>query len=132
MSSKTAKTILQALTALAVIGSVWFAYLAGLFGSRIERPMIFLRVLQFVGLAMLLAGCTVMHGTVDFIAQPLFEIPLGEYSGIMCFENSTVVKIHGGTWCIVSLPFYAIAVFGITLSLLVWFPFRRRKHGKDD
>ncbi len=59
--------------------------------------MIFVRTFAHAIVVVLPAGCSVMHGHVDFLAPPLFGIPLVEYSSIMFFRGSTVVRVHSGT-----------------------------------
>ena len=86
------------------------------------------RDLAFVALMALAAGCSVVrHGILDFAAPPLFEIPIGKYSVIMCFRDSTVVRLYGGTWYTIHAPFY-ILLAALLVPLLVWFVLRHKRN----
>jgi hypothetical protein len=83
-------------------------------------------------LALLLSGCTrgpgsedwqvgsfiyCLHGQVDFVAPPAFEISLGSYRSTMCFDRLTVLRM-GGTYLSIELPYYALLVGGVALVLV--------------
>ncbi len=70
-----------------------------------------------------------MHLYVDFLAPPLFEISLGQSISIMFFQGSTVVRVHGGTYYTIPLPFYVIIAAAVAIPLVIWFALRRRNHG---
>ena len=101
-----------------------------------------LHICVFV-LAILLAGCTrgpgsedwqmgsfiyCVHGQVDFVAPPTFEVNLGSYRSIMCFDRWTVLRM-GGTYVGVELPYYVLLAGGVALVLMpvVFSMIRKRK-----
>jgi hypothetical protein len=88
------------------------------------------QTLSIFALAALLAGCSIEHGHLDFAAPPLLEVPLGGYSSLMVFGNSTVLRTKGGTWYTLSVPFYVLLPAAIGIPSLVWFIFRRRAREK--
>ena len=65
-----------------------------------------MRLVRYIPFLVLLTGCSVEHGQVDFVSPPLFQVPLGDYRALMFFSNSTVLRMGGGYY-ILSVPFWA-------------------------
>lgn len=93
-------------------------------------------------LVVLLGGCTrgpssedwhvgsfiyCLHGHVDFVAPPTFEISLGSYKSVMCFDRLTVLRM-GGTYVTIELPYYVPACC-VALLLLAVAVRKLRKRG---
>jgi len=86
-------------------------------------------ILILVGLAAALVAITsVLHGQVDFTTAPAFEYDFGNYNAIMFFKAQTVIRIHGGTWFIVSVPFYVLALGIAAVPFCFWSLLKKRKH----
>jgi hypothetical protein len=100
-----------------------------------------------VALALLLPGCTrgagpkdwqigsfiyCLHGHIDFAAPPTFEIGLGSYRSIMCFDHSTVFRVSSGTYVSIELPYYALLAGCVALVLIPVVFSRLRKRRKHD
>jgi hypothetical protein len=69
-----------------------------------------------------------LHGQVDFVAPPTFEIPFGSYRSIMFFDRSTVIRV-GGTYISIELPYYVLlaGIVAIVFLPVVVSQFRRRR-----
>ena len=90
-----------------------------------------MRFLHCVPLLVLLTGCSVRRGQIDFVFPPLLELPLGEYRAILVFRDSTVLKI-GGTHYTLLIPAWALlSLFLVFVSFVVWIIYRRQRHDKD-
>ena len=93
------------------------------------RAMKVLVILILVGLAAAFIAITsVLHGTVCFATAPAFEYDFGSYNAIMCFKTQTVIRIHGGTWFIVSVPIYVLALGIVAVPFCFWSLLKKRKH----
>jgi hypothetical protein len=78
--------------------------------------------------ASLIAITSVLHGSVDFTTPPTFEYDFGSYNAVMFFKTQTVLSIHGGTWFIISVPFYVLALGVVAVPSCLWYLLKRRKH----
>jgi hypothetical protein len=89
------------------------------------HTMPYIRYTLLLALSLLLAGCTVQRGHLDF-PNPIFDLHCGPITFI-ALPSSTVVWI-GGTYFTLSLPFYVPLVLIVTLVTVLWFLLRRRGH----
>lgn len=83
----------------------------------------------FITSLILLSGCSVEHGQVDFVSAPLFQLRLGDYTSFLFFSDSTVLRM-GGPYYTLLVPLWiliALAV-GCVAFFAVWIIYRR--HGK--
>jgi hypothetical protein len=88
-----------------------------------------MRFAGIIALLLLLAGCTVEHGSFDF-ANPMFDITLGGHTTVMFFREATVLQI-GSTYYTLSVPFYIlVALLLAVVALLVWIIYRRWRRGR--
>jgi hypothetical protein len=60
---------------------------------------------------------SVQQGHVDYLFPPVFEIPLGEYNSIKCFDRFTVIHVNG-TYVTFGAPYYALLMVLIILFLM--------------
>jgi len=89
-----------------------------------------MKFVRCIPILLLLTGCSVEHGQVDFVHPPLFELRLGEYRALMFFSDSTVLRT-GGTYYILSVPFWVLAALVISgVALTTYIIYRRRRHGR--
>jgi len=79
----------------------------------------------FVATLVLVAGCTIQRGQLDF-PNPWFDAHCGPVA-LVAFRSSTVVQI-GGTYFALALPFYAPIILAVMLFAAIWFFIRRRAH----
>ena len=79
------------------------------------------KVLLF--LSILLAGCTVEKGAIDF-PNPLFQLRVGP-AALIAFRSSTVLQV-GSAYFTLSLPFYFPLALVLALSVIVILLLRRR------
>ena len=86
-----------------------------------------MRTARYIPLFLLLTGCSSETGQVDFVSPPLFELPLGNYRALMFFSDSTVLRM-GGTYYIVSVPFWVLVAFAAGCIALIIY--RMRRHEK--
>lgn len=90
-----------------------------------------LQAIVFAVLLPLLSGCTVERGCFDFVANPIFDLHLGNCASLMCFRDSTVLQI-GSTYCTLNMPFYLLLTISALAVLIVgWFTdrFSSKKSG---
>jgi hypothetical protein len=89
-----------------------------------------MRFLRCFPILLLLTGCSVERGHVDFVHPPLFELRLGEYRALMLFSDSTVFRT-GGAYYTLSLPFWVLAGLIIgCVAVTTYIVYRKRRHGK--
>jgi hypothetical protein len=87
--------------------------------------MRWIRHVPLAMVAVLFSGCVVEHGTLDF-ADPLFDLRLGS-AAIICFPSSTVFR-YGGTYLIVSVPWYLLIAGVVILATAIGVMIRKRRH----
>jgi hypothetical protein len=103
---------------------------AGLKACAVKPIAHCVKCLRHLPILILLAGCSVEHGQVDFIHGPLFELSLGEYRALMFFSDSTVLRL-GGSFYSLAVPFWILAAGIGCLAFAAWIFYRRGRHGKD-
>jgi hypothetical protein len=116
------------------------------------KPTALMRLAQIllIVLAVTTAGCnpnsgqgtgamdpvfSVQRGHVDFVFPPIFEVPLGGYNSVMCFDEFTVLHIKG-TYVTIGVPycFFLLGMLALFFTPMTvrWFNRRLRKAEQSD
>lgn len=98
-----------------------------------SSAMKILALLILAGLAVaLFATTSILHGQVDFATPPAVQYDFGSYNAIMLFKTSTVIRFHGGTWFVFSVPFYVLALGAAAVPFCCWSLLRKSNHEAVD
>ena len=90
-----------------------------------------MRFVRYIPLMVLLTGCSVERGQVDFVHPPLFQLSLGDYRALIFFKDSTVLRM-GGSYYTLTVPFWILPALVVgCLALAAWIIYRRPRYGKD-
>jgi hypothetical protein len=87
--------------------------------------MLKVRNALLIALPMVLAGCKIERDVIIDFANPMFDLHCGPVA-LIAFLDSTVLHI-GGTYFMLSLPFYIPLVFLVAVFLGLWVILRRRQ-----
>jgi heme A synthase len=91
-----------------------------------------MRFLSHILPLVLLTGCSVQHGQVDFVSPPLFQLNFGQYRSLMVYNDSTVLRL-GGAYYFLSVPLWLLAtsVVGcIAIATCIVYIMRKRHEQK--